>query len=51
MPVFRYDTRDVVRKLADEELSCSLAGTPATLADPRQGGPPAARRRARTVTR
>jgi phenylacetate-coenzyme A ligase PaaK-like adenylate-forming protein len=30
MPVFRYDTRDVVRRLADEELGCSLAGTPAT---------------------
>jgi phenylacetate-CoA ligase len=30
MPVFRYDTRDVVRRLADGELACSLAGTPAT---------------------
>ncbi|MEA2194134.1 MAG: hypothetical protein QOG42_568 [Solirubrobacteraceae bacterium] len=30
MPVFRYDTRDVVRRLADADLGCSLAGTPAT---------------------
>ena len=30
MPVLRYDTRDVVRRLHDGELSCSLAGTPAT---------------------
>jgi len=30
MPVFRYDTRDVVRRLADEDLDCSLSGTPAT---------------------
>jgi phenylacetate-coenzyme A ligase PaaK-like adenylate-forming protein len=30
MPVFRYDTRDVVRKLADGDLTCSLSGTPAT---------------------
>ena len=30
MPVFRYDTRDVVRRLADGELECSLSGTPAT---------------------
>jgi hypothetical protein len=30
MPVFRYDTRDVVRRLADADLDCSLAGTPAT---------------------
>jgi len=30
MPVFRYDTRDVVRQLADADLGCSLAGTPAT---------------------
>ncbi|MEA2149561.1 MAG: hypothetical protein QOD69_1391 [Solirubrobacteraceae bacterium] len=30
MPVFRYDTRDVVRRLADEDLTCSLSGTPAT---------------------
>jgi phenylacetate-coenzyme A ligase PaaK-like adenylate-forming protein len=29
MPVFRYDTRDVVRRLADEPLTCSLAGIPA----------------------
>src|SRR4051812_35019904 len=30
MPVFRYDTRDVVRRLADERLSCSLSAVPAT---------------------
>ena len=30
MPVFRYDTRDVVRRLPDEALGCSLAGVPAT---------------------
>ncbi|MEA2221008.1 MAG: hypothetical protein QOJ35_3634 [Solirubrobacteraceae bacterium] len=30
MPVFRYDTRDLVRRLPDGELTCSLAGTPAT---------------------
>jgi len=30
MPVFRYDTRDVVRALADEQLSCELAAMPAT---------------------
>ncbi len=29
MPVFRYDTRDVVRRLPDEPLSCNLAGVPA----------------------
>ncbi len=30
MPVFRYDTRDVVRCLPDEPLACELAGVPAT---------------------
>ncbi|HEU0003375.1 MAG TPA: AMP-binding protein [Ktedonobacteraceae bacterium] len=30
MPVFRYDTRDVVRQLPDEPLTCDLAGTPGT---------------------
>ncbi len=30
MPVFRYDTRDVVRVLADDSLTCELAGVPAT---------------------
>ncbi len=30
MPVFRYDTRDVVRRLPDETLTCDLAGIPAT---------------------
>ncbi len=30
MPVFRYDTRDVVRQLPDEPLTCELAGMPAT---------------------
>ncbi len=29
MPVFRYDTRDLVRRLPDEQLSCNLAGVPA----------------------
>jgi phenylacetate-coenzyme A ligase PaaK-like adenylate-forming protein len=28
-PVFRYDTRDVVRRLPDEALTCNLAGVPA----------------------
>lgn len=32
MPVFRYDTRDVVRVLPDEPLDCELAGTPASSA-------------------
>jgi phenylacetate-coenzyme A ligase PaaK-like adenylate-forming protein len=32
MPVFRYDTRDVVRCLPDEPLSCEVAGIPATSA-------------------
>jgi phenylacetate-coenzyme A ligase PaaK-like adenylate-forming protein len=31
-PVFRYDTRDVVRRLPDEPLSCEMAGLPATSA-------------------
>ncbi|HEY1350218.1 MAG TPA: AMP-binding protein [Ktedonobacteraceae bacterium] len=30
MPVFRYDTRDIVRNLLDEPLTCDLAGTSAT---------------------
>jgi hypothetical protein len=30
MPVFRYDTRDVVRCLPDEPLTCEVAGIPAT---------------------
>jgi phenylacetate-coenzyme A ligase PaaK-like adenylate-forming protein len=30
MPVLRYDTRDVVRRLPDTELRCELAGTPGT---------------------
>ena len=30
MPVFRYDTRDVVRRLPDESLGCELAGIPGT---------------------
>jgi phenylacetate-coenzyme A ligase PaaK-like adenylate-forming protein len=29
MPVFRYDTRDVVRRLPDAPLTCNLAGVPA----------------------
>jgi len=32
MPVFRYDTRDVVRPLPDGPLGCELAGVPATSA-------------------
>lgn len=28
MPVFRYDTRDVVRRLPDEPLDCEIAGLP-----------------------
>lgn len=30
MPVFRYDTRDIVRRLPDAPLACELAGVPAT---------------------
>lgn len=30
MPVFRYDTRDVVRALSASPLTCELAGVPAT---------------------
>lgn len=30
MPVFRYDTRDVVRRLPDEPLTCDLSAMPAT---------------------
>jgi phenylacetate-coenzyme A ligase PaaK-like adenylate-forming protein len=30
MPVFRYDTRDIVRQLPDAPLTCELAGVPAT---------------------
>jgi phenylacetate-CoA ligase len=32
MPVFRYDTRDLVRMLPEEPLTCELAGIPATSA-------------------
>jgi phenylacetate-CoA ligase len=32
MPVFRYDTRDVVRRLPDAPLECELAAVPATSA-------------------
>jgi phenylacetate-coenzyme A ligase PaaK-like adenylate-forming protein len=28
MPVFRYDTRDVIRRLPDEPLTCEVAGLP-----------------------
>lgn len=30
MPVFRYDTRDLVRRLPEDRLGCSLGGVPAT---------------------
>ncbi|HEX5494636.1 MAG TPA: AMP-binding protein [Mycobacteriales bacterium] len=30
MPVFRYDTRDVVRRLPGDALTCELAGLPGT---------------------
>ena len=30
MPVFRYDTRDVVRVLPDTPLTCEISGLPAT---------------------
>jgi phenylacetate-coenzyme A ligase PaaK-like adenylate-forming protein len=30
MPVFRYDTRDIVRRLPEVPLTCELAGVPAT---------------------
>ena len=30
MPVFRYDTRDVVRRLPDERLTCEVAALPGT---------------------
>jgi phenylacetate-CoA ligase len=32
MPLLRYDTRDMVRRLAEDELTCELAGMPATSA-------------------
>ncbi|MFL6137751.1 MAG: phenylacetate--CoA ligase family protein [Frankiaceae bacterium] len=32
MPVFRYDSRDVVRRLPDEPLTCEIAGLPGTSA-------------------
>lgn len=32
MPVLRYDTRDVVRRLPDKPLTCDLAAVPATSA-------------------
>lgn len=32
MPIFRYDTRDVVRCLPEGELTCEVAGIPATSA-------------------
>jgi phenylacetate-CoA ligase len=32
MPVYRYDTRDVVRRLDDDTLTCEIAGLPATSA-------------------
>jgi phenylacetate-CoA ligase len=32
MPVFRYDTRDVVYRLPDAPLTCEVAGVPATSA-------------------
>jgi phenylacetate-CoA ligase len=32
MPVFRYDSRDLVRALPDEPLGCELAGVPGTSA-------------------
>jgi phenylacetate-CoA ligase len=32
MPVFRYDTRDIVRRLPDGPLDCELAAVPATSA-------------------
>jgi phenylacetate-coenzyme A ligase PaaK-like adenylate-forming protein len=32
MPVFRYDTRDVVYRLPDAELTCEVSGLPATSA-------------------
>lgn len=30
MPVFRYDTRDVVRTVTDETMTCEVAGIPAS---------------------
>ena len=30
MPVFRYDTRDVVRELDETALTCEIAGLPGT---------------------
>lgn len=32
MPVFRYDTRDVVRRLPEQALTCEVSGLPATSA-------------------
>jgi len=30
MPLLRYETRDMVRRLAEDDLTCELAGMPAT---------------------
>lgn len=30
MPLLRYEIRDMVRRLAGEDLTCELAGMPAT---------------------
>jgi phenylacetate-CoA ligase len=32
MPLLRYETRDMVRRLAEDDLTCELAGMPATSA-------------------
>ena len=32
MPLLRYETRDMVRRLAEDDLTCELAGVPATSA-------------------
>ena len=32
MPLLRYETRDMVRRLAEDDLACELAGMPATSA-------------------
>jgi phenylacetate-coenzyme A ligase PaaK-like adenylate-forming protein len=43
MPLLRYDTRDLVRRLPDEPLSCELAGGSSHLKHSGEGGSPVTR--------
>jgi phenylacetate-CoA ligase len=58
MPLLRYETRDMVRRLAEDDLTCELAGMPATSAilgkadhlDPPQARPARVRADLRELT-